>query len=134
MPPGVAASSVRFHPEARRDSEGARGWYAERSILASRAFLTELIASVETVREAPERWGQYLAGTRRYYFPKFPFSLIYRLSGDTITVVAVVHHRKKPGYWRKRLDDPQSRLDALGITEADIAYAVRRVRRKRPSR
>jgi toxin ParE1/3/4 len=98
----VAARNVEFHPEARRDSEGAHGWYAKRSVFAARAFLTELVASVEAVREAPMRWGQYLAGTRRYHFPRFPFSLIYRVSDETIIVLAVAHHRRKPRYWRSR--------------------------------
>lgn len=102
MPESMAARGVRFHPRAQDDAEGAEDWYAKRSVLAARAFLTELMASVEAVREAPERWSSYLSGTRRYHFPKFPFSLIYRVSDDTITVVAVAHQRRRPRYWASR--------------------------------
>jgi plasmid stabilization system protein ParE len=98
----MAARNVRFHPQAQRDADGAEEWYAARSVLAARAFLTELFSSVEAVRAAPERWSSYLSGTLRYYFPKFPFSLIYRVSDGTITVVAVAHHRRKPRYWITR--------------------------------
>jgi plasmid stabilization system protein ParE len=98
----TAARSLRFHPEAERDAEGARAWYAERSAIAARAFLTELIVSMEAVREGPERWPRYLSGTRRHHFPRFPFSLIYSVSDEVVTVVAVAHHRRRPGYWLER--------------------------------
>lgn len=95
-------AKLEFLAAAEADAAGAQQWYAERSALAARAFLSELSEAVERVGEAPERWPGYLAGTRRYLFPNFPFSLIYRVSPDRITVVAVAHHRRKPGYWQAR--------------------------------
>lgn len=103
---------VDFHPAAEDDAAGAQEWYQARSAIAARAFVTELLASVEAVMEAPERWPRYLAGTHRYIFPKYPFSLIYRISGENIAIVAVAHHRRAPGYWIDRTsgsaDDGQS--------------------------
>lgn len=93
---------IEFHPGAEADANAAWQWYAERSPVAARAFSTELIASVERIAQSPEAWPPYLAGTRRYFFPKFPFSLVYRVAGDTLTVMAVAHHRRKPGYWGNR--------------------------------
>jgi plasmid stabilization system protein ParE len=43
-----------------------------------------------------------LAGTRRYVFPRYPFSLIYRVAHGVMTVVAVAHQRRKPGCWVER--------------------------------
>lgn len=94
--------SLSFLPAAERDAEGARNWYAQRSGLAARAFITELIHAVEAIREFPLRSPQYLAGTRRFNFPTFPFSLVYRVVDDTIVIVAVAHHRRKPEYWLER--------------------------------
>jgi toxin ParE1/3/4 len=34
---------------------------------------------------------------------RFPYQLIYRVEADTITVYAVAHLKRKPGYWRDRL-------------------------------
>ena len=93
---------VRFHPGATEDVRGARRWYAERSAIAAGAFVTELGSSVEQVLKAPERWPRYLSGTRRYYFPNFPFTLVYRVEDDRVVVIAVAHHRRKPAYWNKR--------------------------------
>jgi toxin ParE1/3/4 len=94
--------TVSFHPGAIEDVRGARQWYAEKSAIAARAFITELAGSVDRVLSSPERWPRYLSGTRRYYFPNFPFTLIYRVEADLIVVVAVAHHRRKPAYWDKR--------------------------------
>jgi len=71
--------------------------------LAEAAFLRELDHAVEQVAEAPHQWPSYLAGTQRYVFPTFPYSLVYFVDGDLINVVAVAHERRKPGYWRMRL-------------------------------
>lgn len=98
----ASKKSVEFHPGAAEDVKGARQWYEERSLIAARAFLSELIESVERVSETPERWPRYLAGTRRHLFPNFPFSLVYRTTINSIVVIAVAHHRRKPGYWNLR--------------------------------
>jgi hypothetical protein len=33
---------------------------------------------------------------------RFPYGVIYRLSGDTVEIVAVMHLSRKPGYWKHR--------------------------------
>ena len=40
---------------------------------------------------------------RRKLVQVFPFGLIYRVDGLKITIVAVMHLTRRPGYWRKRL-------------------------------
>jgi plasmid stabilization system protein ParE len=96
----VAKSRVIFHPAALSEAEAARRWYNERNPAAARGFLSELDHAVAQVSEAPSQWPRFKAGTRRYIFPRFPFSLIYRTRDDIVHVVAVAHHRRKPGYWQ----------------------------------
>ena len=98
MPP----IKVSFHPEAAEEVETARKWYAARSLLTARAFLAELDLAVDRIREAPRRWPRHGKSTHRYVLPRFPFSVIYRMRSETVEVVAVAHHRRKPGYWKAR--------------------------------
>ena len=98
MPP----AAVKFHPAAAEEAEAAYGWYAERSLVAARGFREELRHSVEAVAEAPERWPRYGARARRYLFPRFPFSLVYRVRSGEVEVIAVAHGRRRPGYWQSR--------------------------------
>jgi len=47
--------------------------------------------------------GSPFRGTsRRYVLRRFPYSIIYRATADQIQIVAVAHHRRRPGYWAKR--------------------------------
>lgn len=98
----MASSDLTWHPEALAEAEAARDWYTARSPLAARGFLRELEAAVHGVAEAPERWPQYLHGTRRFVFLRhYPFALVYRL-GPPIQVVAVAHTKRRPGFWHWR--------------------------------
>ena len=40
--------------------------------------------------------------TRRFALCKFPFTLVYRVQAEAITVIAVAHQSREPGYWRGR--------------------------------
>jgi toxin ParE1/3/4 len=42
---------------------------------------------------------------RRIPLQRFPYALIYRVDTDAIRVVAVAHHRRRPRYWRPRVQD-----------------------------
>jgi plasmid stabilization system protein ParE len=94
---------VRFFEEANAEIEEGRDWYRRRSEVAEAALLRELNHAVGMVAEAPHRWAKYIAGTRRYVFPTFPYSLVFFVANDAINIVAVAHDKRKPGYWRKRL-------------------------------
>ncbi|MGD0950223.1 MAG: type II toxin-antitoxin system RelE/ParE family toxin [Candidatus Binatia bacterium] len=94
---------VEFHPAAEQELLDAEGWYAERSLIAARAFVQEVALVVERALAAPERWPIHLHGTRRVVFPRFPFSLIYRLREQRIQVIAVAHQSRRPGYWKDRV-------------------------------
>ena len=42
-------------------------------------------------------------GTRSRLVKGFPFSVVFRASDTEILIVAVMHHRRKPGYWADRI-------------------------------
>ncbi|TMI91117.1 MAG: type II toxin-antitoxin system RelE/ParE family toxin [Bacillati bacterium ANGP1] len=72
-------------------------------MVAARGFGEELRHAVEAVATAPDRWPRYGARARRYLFPRFPFSLVYRLRDGEVEVLAVAHGRRRPGYWQARM-------------------------------
>jgi len=94
--------SVRFHQEAVKESEKSQGWYLQRNPVAAYGFVNELSHAIEMVANSPERWPKYKSGTRRYIFPRYPFSLIYRINKNIIEVLAIAHQKKRPDYWAKR--------------------------------
>jgi len=40
---------------------------------------------------------------RECVLPGLPYTVVYAESDDAIEVVAVSHHSRRPGYWKKRL-------------------------------
>ena len=43
--------------------------------------------------------------TRRVFLKKFPFAVVYRPDADGITIFALAHHSRQPGYWQSRVQD-----------------------------
>jgi plasmid stabilization system protein ParE len=94
---------IRLFEEAADEVEHERHWYRQRSESAEASFLRELDHAIAAVVEAPEMWPSYIAGTQRYVFPVFPFSLVYFVEDETVVIVSVAAEHKVPGYWRDRL-------------------------------
>ena len=98
----MSLPTLEFHPQAIAEARAARKWYATRSENAADAFVAELDRAVARIIESPSRWPAHVHGTRRYLLRRFPFSLVYRVTGSVITVVAVSHGKRRPGYWKTR--------------------------------
>lgn len=66
----------------------------------------ELLASIESAFDAiarhPKLWRQLSGRFRRYLVHRFPYGIIYALEDDVIYVAAVMHLKRKPGYWKSR--------------------------------
>ena len=95
-------SDLVWHEEALFEAEEATVWYRERDSRVAAAFVAAIEHAAAAITEAPSRWPSHTHGTRRYLVPRFPFSVVYRTRGEVVQVVAVSHHRRRPGYWRGR--------------------------------
>jgi plasmid stabilization system protein ParE len=93
---------VQIDPAAERESRAAFWWYFDRSPAVTDAFEAEFDRAVSAIAEAPERWMRLSGDVRRFVFPRFPFSLIYRYSENLVLIVAVAHQSRKPGYWKRQ--------------------------------
>jgi toxin ParE1/3/4 len=64
-------------------------------------FLREVRAAIEEIAEYPLRWpGSNLS--RRRVLVKFPFTVHYRFDITELVVLAIAHHKRRPGYWTHR--------------------------------
>ena len=93
----------KFHPEAALEFEEAFCWYAERSEGAAIAFDKAVSMAFRSIEQGPERYPLLNAHHRIILLAKnYPDHIIYRVSGNVVTVIAVAHHRRKPKYWQDR--------------------------------
>ncbi|SRR6266705_5255911 len=100
----MSALRVALHKDAVAEARAAREWYEVRSVAAAEAFMEELDRIVARIGEYPDGGAAYLEGTRRYLMQRFPFSVVYRQKRRTHQVVAVAHSKRKPGYWKSRVE------------------------------
>lgn len=96
---------VDVHPHVYEELERSRQWYEERAVNLGTEFLDEVDNAVETVRKTPSIWPFHdkKRAIRRYTVQRFPYKLIYRVSDHVIQLIAVMHIRRHPDYWRERL-------------------------------
>lgn len=87
--------------DAAVELEEAVVWYDNRRTELGDRFLRASLAVFERITAHPFI-GAPTRTARRIRIPGFPFSVIYRLSEDTLSVIAVAHDRRRPGYWRNR--------------------------------
>jgi len=69
-----------------------------RGICARRVDVARRFANKDSARGFGLRVTRY-----RFLVHRFPFGILYRIAGDEIQIVAIMHLRRKPGYWTKRL-------------------------------
>ena len=65
------------------------------------ALIDEFQASLELLSKQPQL-GAPWRNMRRLPLRRFPFSIIYYTSGNSLRVIALAHHRRKPQYWTGR--------------------------------
>lgn len=91
---------LRVHLEASE----ATAWYRTRSQDAARDFARAVRAGVQSIRERPAAWARWRASdVRRKILRRFPYSIFYIVENDAVVIVAIAHHKRRPGYWKPRL-------------------------------
>lgn len=93
---------VGFHPDARAELRAATAFYERERRGLGREFGREIYAVLERLLDWPRSGSTAESGTRRASLERFPFTLVYQLDDDRLVVVAVMHQRQRPGYWRDR--------------------------------
>ena len=91
-----------FHPAARDEFAATVDFY-ESAVPGLGRRLREAVAATLTRLDAfPASGMPTPGGFRRGTVSGFPYDLIYDAGKDVLQVLAVAHHRRKPGYWQNR--------------------------------
>jgi toxin ParE1/3/4 len=93
---------IVFLPEAEEEMVEAARFYETQATGLGADFLMAIRRATEGISKNP-RAGRVLRGkVRRRLVRRFPYGLLYRVDPDEIVVMAVMHLRRRPGYWRGR--------------------------------
>jgi plasmid stabilization system protein ParE len=67
-----------------------------------REFSAAVDKGIDEVLEHPRRWPILTGNKRRYRLNRFPYGMVYRIAKDSILFIAVMHLKRRPGYWKGR--------------------------------
>jgi len=67
-------------------------------------FIAEVERIVEVLCDQPNIGQSVGEELRRIILARFLYTLIYSIESERIWVIAVAHHRRRPGYWQERTD------------------------------
>jgi plasmid stabilization system protein ParE len=92
-----------FHPEAALEFEEAVRFYKSRGRHLGGRFGAEIRLAIRRILATPERWRVLEDDVRRCRVKVFPYSVLYTIERDFILIVAIMHGKREPGYWKHRL-------------------------------
>lgn len=96
---------VHFHAAAEAEHLDQIAYYESMQSGLGARYLEDFEDALARIVEAPGRYRIERAPDLRVIeLRRFPFSLIYRLVGSDIQILAVAHFRRRPRYWSGRRD------------------------------
>ncbi|MCU0836148.1 MAG: type II toxin-antitoxin system RelE/ParE family toxin [Chromatiaceae bacterium] len=96
---------ARFVTPARREPLAQVVYYEQQEPGLGARFTAAGEEATARALAFPLAGSPATANTRRVFLKDFPFAVVYRPEPSGITIIAVAHHSRRPGYWRVRARD-----------------------------
>ena len=77
-------------------------FYSSKQTGLDRRFLEALEDTIARIRRNPTLYRTVDEGIRKCRLPRFPYTVIFRDTSDSIEIIAVMHLKRQPGYWESR--------------------------------
>lgn len=99
---------VETHPEASAELAEAAVWIARGSTAKGKRFIDAVEAKVQQLLTWPEwapvsRHSHESLDVREAKVLRVDYRIVCFVDGDALSIVAIAHTKRKPGYWRGRL-------------------------------
>lgn len=92
----------RWYGEARAEADAAAAFYNEKQPGLAQRFLDDLEDALHRIQRHPQAYRHVEGEIRKCRVAHFPYGVIYRVRSDFIEIIAVMHLRRSPGYWKER--------------------------------
>ncbi|MCP4217031.1 MAG: type II toxin-antitoxin system RelE/ParE family toxin [bacterium] len=93
-----------FHPQAKKELKDAVKYYNVCGAGLGFVFFQEVQATIQRILQYPKSWTKLSKKTRQCLTRRYPYAVIFQEVDAGIIIIAVMHLKRKPGYWLKRLD------------------------------
>ncbi len=91
-----------LHPEAESEFLAAIEYYENRERGLGYDFSIEVLAAIQNIATYPTAWPVIEESARRCLVHRFPYGVIYSIEQNEIFILAVMHLRRRPDYWKSR--------------------------------
>jgi toxin ParE1/3/4 len=96
-------TSGELHEEAKAELVEAAAYLESQRRGYGERFLAAFESARQFVINHPRSGRAEPFDVRAWPVEGFSYSIVYVLEGDDVFIIAVRHHRRRPGYWRSRL-------------------------------
>ena len=96
-------NSVLFHDLAARELLDAREYYDDLVFGLGKKFVIEIERCIKIIKANPLANPIIRDNIRKAVVIKFPYSILYRVEKNIVYILAVMHQKKEPKYWTKRM-------------------------------
>jgi len=90
---------ITFNELAERELNDAVQFYEHEQTGLGAAFIAEVRRCTDALAENPESGAAVLGAIRRRLCQRFPYGLLYTVAGGELRILAVMHLKRRPGYW-----------------------------------
>jgi plasmid stabilization system protein ParE len=92
-----------FIEEAKRDLSESRDWYNAEVEDLGYDFVEEVRKAVNRVESNAEQFTLEYRDARICPVKRFPFLVVFRIKGQQVEILAVMHGHRNPKTWMKRI-------------------------------
>jgi plasmid stabilization system protein ParE len=96
---------LELRPQVSADVFAAAAWYDEREPGLGAGFAFAVQQRLDELLQNPllPRIRDRVRGVRWVYPRRFPYRIIYRVIGQTVLVIAIIHAARDERHWKKRV-------------------------------
>jgi len=91
-----------FHPKSEDELNDSIDYYEKIQSGLGFEFADEIYSTIDRIISFPESWQKIDDKIRRCLVNRFPFAVIYYQKEKQIIILAIMHLKRKPNYWKNR--------------------------------
>ncbi|HLH19198.1 MAG TPA: type II toxin-antitoxin system RelE/ParE family toxin [Bryobacteraceae bacterium] len=99
----MSLSRIRLLPQAEADIKAARRWYDSERPGLGEEFVEAVEECFRRVASRPTAFPLVYKTARKALVNRFPYCVYFVADGSRSNVVAVLHGKRAPAIWQKRL-------------------------------
>ena len=96
--------NYRFLVSARSEFKDAVDYYNQRQEGLGIEFAQEVDVVVGRILADPTSYEKFSENIYSLRTKRFPYAVFYALDDETVVILAVMHLRRKQGYWKDRIE------------------------------